>query len=416
MNNRINENRNAYFLAALLMLNALPGLASAGQIIELGNSWGAPVARELQVVLHENGHLIDVALSQEQLSTKDMLSDTGKSKIKQRLDSNPDAEIVYLSIGGNDWFRNWTSDMANTAEEAELFAWIVQDIDAISDYILSLRPDVQILWFLFDFYRPWDELHYRITLGPPPAVNGAQLRLTMLAAQLAFNNPRLTFEDFTGTLQLAFGFDGVQYTTYDPPVALVPGDDSLPDPGLPSPLAAFLPGDVAHLTSEGYRAMAEEQYRRFYRPYLDQAPFLINSGLNDAWFSPDTAGQGLLINVFPEIGQLFLAWFTYDVERPDSSTGATLGEAGHRWLTAQGEYKGDQAILDVYVTRGGTFDSAKPKVEYEKDGVIFLDFTDCYEGRVTYDIPSIQKQGIVRLQRVTPDNVPLCEALNEQLK
>jgi hypothetical protein len=413
---RSHEDRSSYFLVWMLLLSALPGLVDARQVLEFGNSWGDPVARELQVVLRENGHLIDVVRFPEQLSTKDMLSAAGKSTIKQRLDSYPDAEIIYLSIGANDWFRNWTSDMANTEEEAELFTWILQDIDALCDYIHSLRPDMQILWFLFDFYRPWDVEHYRITLGQPNEVNAAQLRLTTLAAQLAFNNPRLTFEDFTGTLQINFGFDGVLHTDYDPPKAIAPGDASLPDPGLPSPFAAFLPGDVGHLTTEGYRALAVEQYRRFYRPYLDQTPFMINPGLNDAWYSPDTSGQGLFINVFPEIGQIFLAWFTYDVERPDPSMVVTLGEAGHRWLTAQGEYRGDQAILDVYVTRGGTFDSAEPKPENEKDGVIFLDFTDCDEGRATYDIPSIQKQGIVRLQRITRDNVPLCEALNEQLQ
>ena len=31
--------------------------------------------------------------------------------------------IVHLSIGGNDW-NNWTSDMADTQEETELFAAI----------------------------------------------------------------------------------------------------------------------------------------------------------------------------------------------------------------------------------------------------------------------------------------------------
>lgn len=42
----------------------------------------------------------------------------------------------------------------------------------------------------------------------------------------------------------------------------------------------------------------------------------INAGFNDAWFNPATKGQGFLITVFPEIKQIFLAWFTFDTERP----------------------------------------------------------------------------------------------------
>ena len=39
---------------------------------------------------------------------------------------------------------------------------------------------------------------------------------------------------------------------------------------------------------------------------------MINAGLNDAWFNIDTAGQGLLIATFPERGEMFVAWFTFD--------------------------------------------------------------------------------------------------------
>ena len=44
--------------------------------------------------------------------------------------------------------------------------------------------------------------------------------------------------------------------------------------------------------------------------------FLINAGLNDAWYFPDTDGQGFFITVFPDLGAVSLAWFTYDTELP----------------------------------------------------------------------------------------------------
>jgi len=88
--------------------------------------------------------------------------------------------------------------------------------------------------------------------------------------------------------------------------------------------------------------------------------FVINQGVSDAWFNAATAGQGFLIVVFPEQGIIFLAWFTYDTERPPQNVVALLGEPGHRWVTAQGPYNGDTADLTVYLTEGGVFDMAEP--------------------------------------------------------
>ena len=139
--------------------------------------------------------------------------------------------------------------------------------------------------------------------------------------------------------------------------------------------------------------------------------FLINPGLNDAWFNPDTNGQGFLIVVYPQIEQIFLAWFTYDTVRPDDSVTAMLGEPGHRWLTAQGPYTGNKAVLDIVVSEGGIFDSGTPAPIPRLDGTIVLEFDDCTAGTITYDIPSVDRQSVIPIERVTPDNVALCETL-----
>ncbi|HKJ16309.1 MAG TPA: MBL fold metallo-hydrolase [Xanthomonadales bacterium] len=142
-----------------------------------------------------------------------------------------------------------------------------------------------------------------------------------------------------------------------------------------------------------------------------QDNFEINAGLNDAWFNPATQGQGFFITVFPDSQQMFLAWFTYDTERPDPSVTAILGEPGHRWLTAFGSYSGDSAELDIEVTSGGTFDSATPAVSQEMDGTVTVEFSDCENGLITYDITSLSLQGVIPISRIALDNVPGCEAL-----
>lgn len=137
----------------------------------------------------------------------------------------------------------------------------------------------------------------------------------------------------------------------------------------------------------------------------------INAGLNDAWFNPNTSGQGFLITVFEESGVLFLAWFTYDVERPPDNVTALLGEPGHRWITAQGTFSGDTATLDIFVSSGGVFDSELPAVETVKDGTMTIKWTSCNAAVLTYDIPSLELAGEIPIERIVLDNVMLCEIL-----
>ena len=148
---------------------------------------------------------------------------------------------------------------------------------------------------------------------------------------------------------------------------------------------------------------------------LPETDFEINTGLNDAWFYPETAGQGFFITVYPDTKTLFLSWFTFDTERPDESVTANLGSPDQRWLTAQGSYEGSQADLQVYVTGGGVFDSSDPAPVTEQDGSIIVRFEGCTSGSVTYDIPSIGQYGIVPIERIALDNVAHCENLARNL-
>lgn len=142
----------------------------------------------------------------------------------------------------------------------------------------------------------------------------------------------------------------------------------------------------------------------------------INAGLNDAWYNPATDGQGFLITVFPDIQEMFVAWFTYDTERPPEDVTAMLGEPGHRWLTAQGPYEGDTANLTIFVTEGGVFDSAEPatSTDLEGDGILTLEFADCSEGLVSYEITSLGISGEIPIERIAPDNISLCEFLDQR--
>jgi len=144
-------------------------------------------------------------------------------------------------------------------------------------------------------------------------------------------------------------------------------------------------------------------------------PSQINSGLNDAWYYPETSGQGFFITVFPDLDYVSLAWFTYDTELPPEDATANLGDPGHRWLTAGGPISGNQVTMNIEMTSGGVFDTPTEIQRTDppgSDGTIILTFDSCNSGTVEYDIPSINGQGIVPIQRVAGDNIVLCEALN----
>jgi hypothetical protein len=93
-----------------------------------------------------------------------------------------------------------------------------------------------------------------------------------------------------------------------------------------------------------------------------------------------------------------------------------LGDPGHRWLTAIGPYEGDTANLVIHLTEGGVFDSAEPPAITNPDayGAMTLDFVDCTRGTVSYEIPSLGLSGEIPIERITPDNVALCEILSTE--
>ena len=147
----------------------------------------------------------------------------------------------------------------------------------------------------------------------------------------------------------------------------------------------------------------------------DGAEFALNAGLNDAWYDPDTDGQGFFITVYPDLNRVSLAWFTYDTELPPSDATANLGDPGHRWMTAIGLIDGNQSVMNIDITSNGIFDTTT-EIEHTdppgSDGTIILTFDSCNSATIEYDITSINRQGIIPIKRVADDNIVNCEALN----
>jgi hypothetical protein len=414
------KRRKRFIIMAVFALLVFSPTLHATRILIFGDSWGAPMKPALEAVFSNNGHTEVIVETTEFWSLAAQLSlSEGLNFITEELNLRPELDIVHLSIGVNDvhcimlgstCVLNWKPAMAGTQTETDILATIMTDVETIADHILSTRPEVQIFWAGDDYIRPRNTSWF----GTPAEHNAVHIKQAELAQQLADRKPGLTFVHLHGLLQVTFGFDGIQYTQWDPPHPIPPGDPSLPDPGLPSPNKVF--ADAAHPNKIGYGVLAGGYYEEFYGPLLNGPGFQINAGLNDAWYNPVTDGQGFFITVFPDLNAVSLAWFTYDTELPDSNAIANLGDAGHRWLTAVGPIVGNQAIMEIEMTSGGLFDTATLIDRTDppgSDGTIILTFTSCNSATVEYDIPSINRQGIVPIQRVADDNVVVCEALSK---
>lgn len=149
---------------------ALAQPAFAARIVVFGDSWGVPAAPALQTVLIDNGlpdTVFNAAAGGE--TAANLSSPSGLQQISASLTANLDADLVHLSISGNDFLGSWNSSFTPMQQDA-LFQTIITDVETIVDHIIAERPGVQILWSSYDFPRP-------LPLGTPTEVNAAGIAL-----------------------------------------------------------------------------------------------------------------------------------------------------------------------------------------------------------------------------------------------
>jgi len=179
----------------------------------------------------------------------------------------------------------------------------------------------------------------------------------------------------------------------------------------PVALAPVRAGSSLAFTHGNELVVSDPQEHRV-RVYALPSAVLVNAAFNDAWFEPSTAGQGFFVNAFPLIGKVFMGWFTFDLQAPDPGVSAVFGGAGQRWLTALGDLRQNRAELAIELTSGGVLGAAEPSPVQSGFGRVILQFDSCSSGTVSFEIPAIDAWlQVIPIQRVSEDNVALCEAL-----
>ncbi|MEO1584795.1 MAG: GC-type dockerin domain-anchored protein [Planctomycetota bacterium] len=241
--------------ATILLLSALP-LAAAAQgadIVVFGDSWSNRLSAPLQQTIIDEGNagtvLLNAAFEGERadgLSSND--PNIGLPYITATLAANPNAELIHLSIGGNDLFDG-VLFIGIDAIVNSIISDVVNDTETIVNHILSERPDAQIYHSGYDYLV--------LPLLSPARVNEVLLRLDARLIDLATTIPNYTYEGYYGWAQVNFGL---------PQLGLPPGDPALPNDDFQSPGFTFV--DEIHYTPAVYEFFADDLYENFYRERL----------------------------------------------------------------------------------------------------------------------------------------------------
>lgn len=146
-------------------------------------------------------------------------------------------------------------------------------------------------------------------------------------------------------------------------------------------LGVFKPG--------GERADADALFDDIYLRRADGGG-LINERLSGSWFNPATPGQGFFLDISPDLNLFFGGWFTW----------TTL--AGQiDWMTVQGNYSGNMAMVSIFRSSGGAFNDPAT-VSSVALGVATFTFSSCTEGQVTIEFMGTGSTTVIPLKRITP--------------
>jgi len=150
-----------------------------------------------------------------------------------------------------------------------------------------------------------------------------------------------------------------------------------------------------------------------------QEQFKINSGLNGAWLNPETTGQGILMEMLPSLDLGFMGWYTFDAQAPADDAATTIGYAGHRWLTGLGSInrENNSITFDLVNTTDGIFNNnqAVNNSAASTYGTMTITFIDCSNATVEFNFIQQELNGTFSIQRISTDNVALCERLSSEL-
>mgnify|MGYP001815023750 CR=1 FL=1 len=153
---------NRRLLIAALSMSLVSGPLRAAEILVIGDSWAEPIGSQLRIILGRNGHAdVPVRTTPWWGGPRNFNSPEGFATLSGWLEQWPGVTHVYMMMGQNNWLCCRDTSMIGSQAEADLFASIITSTDALLDHILSIRPDLHIVWTAGEYFRP-----HRLPLQP----------------------------------------------------------------------------------------------------------------------------------------------------------------------------------------------------------------------------------------------------------
>lgn len=136
------------------------------------------------------------------------------------------------------------------------------------------------------------------------------------------------------------------------------------------------------------------------------------SGIDGAWFSPATSGQGVAMGFDPSSGTVFGAWFSHAAAGRELPYSRNAPEA-LRWFTLQGSPPAGATTADLglFSVAGGRF-ASPPALGVERVGSARFVLEDCGRASLQYAFESGEAAGradVIGLVRASPALAP-CNA------
>ncbi len=252
------------------------------------------------------------------------------------------------------------------------------EVEVFADLSAPGTGRVQVSWFTYDSVVGGAERQRWYTLSGPVTSGQPTASLTIYQNTGGnFNAPPVTNAQAVGTATLSFDTctsGQISYTF----------SDGTGRAGT-IPLVRLLPNVTCSTTT----------------PHLTNADFALSGN----WFGgAATSGQGFTVEVNPNAGAFFAAWYTY------LPSGTATGPAGQRWFTAQPTAifaPGSRSIpVQIFETTGGTFDTPTPPGQQTVPvGSGTMAFQSCLAATFSFTFTGGSSNGIsgtIVLQRVGP--------------
>lgn len=227
---------------------------------------------------------------------------------------------------------------------------------------------------VFDAEGRFTPVHFRVT-GGMVLDAGTEVNTEQDAAFLNQSGPNQG-DDENGVVQLHPGFNGSMRLPNGSPINILGGTNAA---------GAFIDPQIADFTRANPNLVEISVTR------------LVDASHSGAWYNPERAGEGFLLDITERDGQLIgvLSGYTYTAD----------GSGNQVWIFGDGPVIGDTLVAELLTADGGTFLSTDNPVQVIKQpfGNVRLRFVDCATAELTMNATQqgFQSNSTIPLTRLT---------------